>query len=390
MTFKRLAAVAALVTLAIIVAGCNNTFRTIVVPVVSGGGDPEASKVAVVISDNGAATDGAVTAFNLAGDTNTGQAAVGRSPVFAVPFTGTLRTVVSNSGDSTLSLFTARSPQGSQPLSITLPAGAAPSGMYVFGGSSIYVAFPGHDSLGVVDMANNIFRMEIPLGAGAQPVFVIGPSNRNKVYVANQGAGTVSVIDTATNTKLTDIAVGSQPTWMAISADQGRIYVANKGSGTVSVIDPSADAVVTNITVGAGPSFAVFDPKLLRVYVANTAGGSVSIINADPLSPNYYVATTVAVGASPTQITPLPDGSRAYVTNSGSGTVSVINTTGNIVTKTITVGTAPMAIASSPDSLKVIVGNNGSSNVTFIRTSDDTVTVTLPVTGNPVYLYATQ
>lgn len=397
MTFKRLAAVAALVTLVLIVAGCNETFRTIVIPQVSGGGDPEASKVAVVVADNGASADGNATTFNLAGDTNIGQVTVGRVPTFAIPFTGTLRTAVANSGDSSLTLYTTRSASGTQPTIVTIPAGSAPSSLFLSGSSTIFAAFTGHDSVGVIDLLNTVFRTEVPLAAGSHPVFVTGPTDLNKVYVANQGNGTVSVVDSATNTKLTDIVVGSQPTWLAVSPTTAKtvpitaaqIYVVNQGSGTVSVIDTGSDTVVKTISVGAGPTFATFDPRLLRVYVANTAGGTVSIINTDPLSPNLYAVTTVAVGTSPSQIAALADGSRAYVTNAGSGTVSVINTTGNNVVKTIPVGTGPMAIAASPDSLKVIVGNNGSNNVSLIRTSDDTVTVTLPVPGKPVYIYAT-
>ena len=378
-------------TLAVLLAaGCNETFRTIVIPQVSGGGDPEASKIAVVVADGGASVDGTATTFNLSGDTNIGQVTVGRVPKFAVPFTGTLRTAVANSADPSLTLYTTRIPSGVQPTTITLPMGSAPSALFYSSGANMYAAFAGRDSIGVIELTTSIFRTEIPLGAGANPVYLLGVTFTSKVYVANQGNGTVSVIDTAVNAKFSDIVVGSQPSWMALSADQARLYVVNRGSGTVSVIDTSTDAVTATINVGAGPTFAVFDPKLLRVYVANTGGGSVSVINADPLSPNYYAATTVTVGARPTQVAALPDGSRAYVANSGSGTVSVINTTGNNVVKTITVGTVPIAIAASPDSLKVIVGNNGSNNVSFIRTSDDTVTATLPVTGKPVYIYSSQ
>jgi YVTN family beta-propeller protein len=57
----------------------------------------------------------------------------------------------------------------------------------------------------------------------------------NKVYVANFGSGTVSIIDGFTDKEEFDLRVGKEP--IAIAATPYKIYVANSGSGTVSVIN---------------------------------------------------------------------------------------------------------------------------------------------------------
>ena len=55
-------------------------------------------------------------------------------------------------------------------------------------------------------------------------------------YVTNGDGGTVSVIDTATNTVTTTITVGDFPRGVAFSPDGTTAYVVNTGPGTVSVI----------------------------------------------------------------------------------------------------------------------------------------------------------
>ena len=56
----------------------------------------------------------------------------------------------------------------------------------------------------------------------------------NKIYVANNGGTTVTVIDGATN-GTTNVNVGSQPIAVAVNPVTNMIYVANHGSNTVTV-----------------------------------------------------------------------------------------------------------------------------------------------------------
>ncbi len=86
----------------------------------------------------------------------------------------------------------------------------------------------------------------MPAGAALTP-------DLSRVYVANSGANTVSVISTSSNSVIKTITVGSNPTGVAITPDGARVYVTNRGSNTVSVIDTSTNAVVATIAVGAGP-----------------------------------------------------------------------------------------------------------------------------------------
>lgn len=76
-------------------------------------------------------------------------------------------------------------------------------------------------------------------------------------YVANEGDGTVSVIDlgttTTTNEVRATVPVGLEPGSVAVDLFSYLVYGTNYGSNTVSVIEPGSYRLVANLSVGARP-----------------------------------------------------------------------------------------------------------------------------------------
>ena len=58
----------------------------------------------------------------------------------------------------------------------------------------------------------------------------------NKIYVANYGSDSVTVIN-GTNNSTTTVAAGTDPYAVAVNPITNKIYVANNGSDNVTVID---------------------------------------------------------------------------------------------------------------------------------------------------------
>jgi YVTN family beta-propeller protein len=70
-----------------------------------------------------------------------------------------------------------------------------------------------------------------------------------KLYVLNAGSNDISVIDPGTGKGLAHIEAGHHPRGLALSADGNTLFVNNSLSGTVSVIDTETDTVVDEIEV---------------------------------------------------------------------------------------------------------------------------------------------
>ena len=151
MRVYRTAALAALFTVFMIVvlAGCGDVFRPIVVPIIGGSGDPQTFKQAIVISTAGTTLPGVATSVNLSGDTVSGQVTVGIDPSFA-SFYGASNsaTMVSNKTENTMSSYSTFVALGATANTITLPTApnAAPGASFgLKSGTNFYVTFPGRD-----------------------------------------------------------------------------------------------------------------------------------------------------------------------------------------------------------------------------------------------------
>jgi YVTN family beta-propeller protein len=299
---------------------------------------------------------------------------------------------ITNSGDGTVSVIdtTANIVVGSP-----IPVGKSPNGVAVTpDGSKVYVTNQGGNTVSVIDTATNTV-VGSPITVGRQPAGVAVTPDGSTVYVANLIDNTVSVIDTATNTVVgSPISIGNNtgPFGMAVTPDGSKVYVANMSvlgpsrPGTVSVIDTATNTVVGSpITVGQIPVGAAVTPDGSKVYVANSFDNTVSVID----TATNTVVTTIPVGgflATPRGVAVTPDGSKVYVTDRVSSTVSVIATaTNTVVGSPITVGHIPAGVAVTPDGSKVYVANQGSNNVSVIATATDTVVGSpIPVGSSPL------
>ncbi|HSF52037.1 MAG TPA: YncE family protein, partial [Nitrososphaeraceae archaeon] len=134
-------------------------------------------------------------------------------------------------------------------------------------------------SEGFDNSSNNAIIKTIKVGS--QPSDIDINTNSNKIYVANAGNNTVSVIDGFTDNVINNnITVGNGPSDIKINEKTNKIYVANAGSNTVSVIDGFTDNVINNnITVGNGPSDVAINENTNMIYVTNNSSNSVSVID---------------------------------------------------------------------------------------------------------------
>lgn len=214
----------------------------------------------------------------------------------------------------------------------------------------------------------------VDLGSGRTPIAVAVTPDGSRVYIANSGNNTVSVMATATNTITATVAGLSSPQGIAITPNGTRAYVTNSAVDTVSVIDTSNNAVTSINDASFDTSHGIAINRTgTRAYVTNSGNNSVSVINT---SNNAVTSIFDASFNAPQGVAITPDGLRVYITNSGNNTVSVIDTSNNAVTS-ITGLNSPQGIAITPDGSRVYVTNTGNNTVSVIRTSDNTIIATV-------------
>ncbi|HRY60428.1 MAG TPA: IPT/TIG domain-containing protein [Patescibacteria group bacterium] len=213
------------------------------------------------------------------------------------------------------------------------------------------------------------------IAAGTKPVAIAVNQTTNKIYVANQTSGNVSVINGATNAWIKNITVGTGPRAIAVNSVTNRIFVANTSSNNVSVIDGSTDTLISNIATGNNPLSLDINTATNKVYVANSGlSKNVTIIDGATLT-----TTNVGVGTYPTDIIVNQAANKIYVVNNGDSTVSVINGATGTVSKTISAAGFYIAFNSATNKFYLSTTSNG--NISVINGATDTLSSTIAVTG---------
>ena len=105
-----------------------------------------------------------------------------------------------------------------------------------------------------------------------------------------QSAGTVTVIDGSNHT--TTVNVGASPYQAAINTTTNKIYVANSGGNTVTIIDGATNNT-SSVTVGNGPSGLAVNMATNKIYVPNFADGTVTVIDGTTLTTTTVSAEVI-------------------------------------------------------------------------------------------------
>ena len=331
---------------------------------------------------------------------------VGSSPT-GVAVSPDGRMYVANTGSGTVSVIDTNTGQlidtntGTPTTFDSITVGTSPSAL-LLDGNRLYVANTGSNSVSVIDTTTYKLIDTNPSLSGTQSISVgsspsalaLGPGGR--LYVANTGSNTVSVIDTTTsnytlidaNPKLKgtqSISVGTSPSALALGAD-GRLYVANRGSSSVSVIDTNAGSVnynkvIKTITVGANPNSVAVSPDGSLAYVAN-ANDTVSVIDTRTNAVVRTITINSVAGNPDTHyVSVSPDGNRIYVTDTFDKKLRIISMTGIFENATPQVSGAP-TVGTPDETAGAVTGK-----VNFAPDADGdplTYTVTDPPEGGTV------
>jgi YVTN family beta-propeller protein len=108
------------------------------------------------------------------------------------------------------------------------------------------------------------------------PLAVVFTPDSAHAYVRN--VRSLTVIDTTTN-DADDIDTGDLPRGLQLSPDGKRAYITNFGDGTLSVVDTITNSVATIVDVPGYPEAVAVSPDGERIYVGDYWSGAVAVIS---------------------------------------------------------------------------------------------------------------
>jgi len=254
----------------------------------------------------------------------------------------------------------------------------APALTVTLDGAQVYVV----TQYGLTVIATSTNTVATKIDDTSEPLSLAPSPDGSRIYVG-EAFGTLSVVQTSSNTLTKRVAVPSNITALAVTKNNGTLFAAASAAGQVVALDISAGLRITKtFQVGASPSGLAIAPDGKAVYVTNPgpsellfAGGGtaqVTAINPFMQSP-YSIAVASKLGV-------------VYVSNFQENTVSAVSLTSHKTVATIPVSVNPRDLALSPDQSTLYVVNwlpvNGQLDpvLSVISTATNAVTASITLT----------
>ena len=264
---------------------------------------------------------------------------------------------------------------------------------------------PGQESLAVIDGSAHSVVKRIGMSGATIPVW---DAASDRVYVSCQTTNCVAVLDARTDSLLTYIPVGACPMKMYINTLRRKLYVLNFDAGTVSIVNMATNQVIKTVAVGGTPNAGYYCRSVDKFYSAGPhdqcvviGGLSDTIIARIPIPGTEDVLSATGNEQAGIVFTGMFAGNSGYIvaidagadsvmythdlghtlargllysTESGQlysanyeNSVSVLTGDGARVVKTITLGDGPFVLASAPPHRRLYVGSLGTSFVYVLR-----------------------
>ena len=300
------------------------------------------------------------------------------------------------SGTGDIPFFTAVN-NGTLPVTATITAVPQAAGF-------AYIVNQKDGTVSVINTATNTVTTTIDLGMGpgAQGV-VFTPirtsSDGRLIYLSFQGqnsSNVLIVIDAAMKKVVQSIPVDEIISDLVLSSDNSKIYVGSPTAffqGIVKVYDSNTFNLISQFNTVGQPNHLALSPDDKLLCFDDQAFGNLTMVN----TVTNQVTGSIANLVNPFGMVFSPDGKYLYVCDQHFNTVTVYNTLTNTLVATIAVGDMPRGIVVSPDGKYLYVtSNTNGGEVYVINTSNNSVVtnisagplygISITPDGNSVYL----
>ena len=167
--------------------------------------------------------------------------------------------------------------------------------------------------------------------AGGEYPFWVAIKGNNTAYISSIRDREIDVLDIsgAAPVLTMRIALPGQPNKMILNKTQTRLFVAQDNSDSVAVIDTGTQTVLTEIPVtapvaayanghnykGANPNNLALSPDESNLYVTNAGENAVAVVHVSRVVSNSQVIGLIPTGWYPNSVSVSGDGQTLYIVN---------------------------------------------------------------------------
>jgi YVTN family beta-propeller protein len=219
------------------------------------------------------------------------------------------------------------------------------------------------DGIAIIDIAaQKVIRK---VDSGPDPAQLAVSADGRVLYVANESARTVTVVNHENRVTEAVIPVQGEPEGVVLTPDGKFLYVTCDTSGQVFVIDTKNNTNVTQFTVGGRPKDVAFLPDGCQAFIPSEASGILNLFGCvdRKLVDQIFLPT----GSQPAGLVITGDGSRLYVSTGPPGVVCVFDPGTVRLVDTIKVGEHPGGLALSQDERLLYAANAASNDLSVVN-----------------------
>lgn len=197
-------------------------------------------------------------------------------------------------------------------------------------------------------------------------------------YISDSSLGIVRQVASTDFKTIREIAIGQGAFGFAIH--DNRMFVNNEAANTVSVVDLRTGKLKLTINGFNEPRQGIkVGPSGRYVYVTNFKGDDVRVIDSE----SWKIVKTLNGVPGVRAISISPDESKLYGASSTSNSLRVISIKNNQILNSITTGKEPYGAALSQDGSTIAVGNKEDNSVQIFDARNYTLIKTIPNLNEP-------
>jgi DNA-binding beta-propeller fold protein YncE len=211
-------------------------------------------------------------------------------------------------------------------------------------GTTLWAGLFTEAQLVAIDLPSLTVRKRIPIGQGAWEIVEL--EERGELYISDLAGAKIAVVDTRSETLVTNIDIRSSPAGLATNADGSVVWAAVSGSDFVIAIDTATRAITNHAMVAeddlvdenglqlphSNPNALAWDPATNRLFATRGTDNAITVLDGDTLEvlgslPTSWWPTDIEFGAATGTLLvsegfgggsdplPAPNGERNYVNN---------------------------------------------------------------------------